>query len=461
MDLSLMTPLRVLWTRRALERSCGWTRAQIDLHQQRQLSELRRFVLERSPFYRRFHRGLDQGPLADLPILTKAVMMENFDDLVTDRAVRLADIDVFIRRDGGRGLFHDRYVVLSTSGSTGRRGLFLFDGGEWITVLASISRPLHWAGVQRHPWRLPRVALIASSVPWHYSARISLTLSSRLLPQLRLDATQPVAEMVRQLNAWQPEVLATYPYVVRELVEEQIAGRLRIRPGSVMTSAEVLPVETRRRVHTAWGVSVFDTYGATEYAPIASECAYGSKHLFEDGAVIEIVDEKGCAVPVGTLGDRILLTVFRNRTQPLIRYEISDRVQLSAEECECGRKFLVIDRIEGRIEEVLLFPRRDRAGVPVPVNPTLFNELLDVLPTSGWQVVQHEDRLSVYLCGLRDMSVCEPLRRSLVRFLEAQGALVPLVEVRPVDALERGATAKAPLVVSRLPRRESAASDAH
>lgn len=456
MDPSLFSLLRVLWTRHALERSCRWTRAEVERHQQRQLSGLRRFTLEHSPFYRRFHSGLDGRPLSELPVLSKAIMMENFDDLITDRAVRLADVEAFVSREGGRGLFRDRYVVLSTSGSTGRRGMFLFSGNEWITVLASISRPLYWAGVYRHPWGFPRVALIASTVPWHYSGRISLTLSSRRLPQLRLDAAQPVAEMVPRLNEWQPEVLAAYPSVVRELAEEQIAGHLRIRPGSVMTSAEVLPEETRRRVHTAWGVKVFDTYGSTEYAPIAAECAFGRKHLFEDGAVIEIVDDKGCAVPPGTLGERILLTVFRNRVQPLIRYEISDMVRPIAEECECGRKFRVIDRIEGRVEEVLFFPGRGPAGTEVSVHPNIFHDVLDVIPTSGWQVVQQEERLSVYLCGLRDTSICEALRRSLVRLLEAQGALVPQVEVRPVNALERGATAKAPLILSRLRRPETA-----
>ena len=57
---------------------------------------LRRFASKHSPFYQRFHRGLEQQPLQALPILTKGVMMEHFDDLVTDRAVRLADAEAFV-----------------------------------------------------------------------------------------------------------------------------------------------------------------------------------------------------------------------------------------------------------------------------------------------------------------------------------------------------------------------------
>ena len=74
----------------------------------------------------------------------------------------------------------------------------------------------------------------------------------------------------------------------------------------VLRNHEDISEETRRRVTKAWGIRVFDTYGATEYAPIAAECAYGRKHLFEDGAIIEIVDEKGKAVPAGQTGDKLL-----------------------------------------------------------------------------------------------------------------------------------------------------------
>ena len=144
-----MNPFRVLWKRTMLERSCRWTRAELERHQARRLAALRAFALARSPFYQRFHRGLERAPLHALPVLTKAVMMENFDDLVTDRAIRLADAEAFLQEDHGGQLFRQRYLVLSTSGSTGRRGVFLFDSAEWLTALAMISRPMAWAGLRR------------------------------------------------------------------------------------------------------------------------------------------------------------------------------------------------------------------------------------------------------------------------------------------------------------------------
>ena len=446
---TLLTPFQVLWRRSALEKSCQWTRVQLDQHQARQASELRRFALERSPFYQRFHRGLENRPLSELPILTKAMMMENFDQLVTDRSLRLADAEAYLASNPGPELFRNRYVVLSTSGSTGRRGVFLFSKSEWLMALAGITRPMAWAGLSGGLQKPPRSAMVASKTPWHYSARVTMSLASRLLPALRLDAAEPLESMVRQLNDWQPQVLAGYPSVLRQLAEEQIAGRLRLKLRSVATSAEVLTDETRRRVREAWGLRMFDTYGATEYAPIAAECTEGNKHLFEDGAVIEIVDEQGKAVPAGAAGDRILLTIFGRQTQPLIRYEISDMVRPLDGECACGRKMRLIEAVEGRIEDVLYFPRRDGRDELLAAHPNLFHEILETVPAAGWQVVYDGDCLSVRLTGVRDGSICGPVGRSIERMLNAQGANVPRLEVRVVDTLERGATGKAPLILSR------------
>jgi putative adenylate-forming enzyme len=447
--MAFLTPFRVLWRQRQLERSCSWTRAELEQRQQSRLTELRRFALDRSPFYRRFHRGLEQRPFGELPILTKALMMEHFDELVTDRAVRLSDADAFLRGEPGDRLFLDRYVVLSTSGSTGRRGVFLFDPDEWLTALAMITRPMAWAGLTSRSFRPPRSAMVASTTPWHYSTRISRSLSSRILPALRLDAAEPIDTIVGRLNDWQPEVLAVYPSVLRQLADAQLRGQLRIQLRSVATSAEVLPEETRRLVKDAWGLRVFDTYGATEYAPISAECAYGRKHLFEDEAMIEVVDEDGRPVPAGVSGDRILLTIFGRRTQPLIRYEISDMVRPIDGACECGRPFRLIESIEGRTEDILYFA--DRTGQPdvIAIHPNLFHGVLETIPATGWQIVQNESGLSVLLTGIRDESIREPLVAELNRALAQQGAVPGAICVTLVDALPRGATGKAPLIVRK------------
>lgn len=438
-------PLFVLWRRRQLERSCAWSRERLKAHQRRAIGRLREFAYARSPFYRRFHAALAR-PFEELPILTKAALMENFDQLVTDRKLRLADLDAFLRDADADALFRNRYVVLATSGSTGLRGIFVFDRNEWITALASIARPMGWAGVKQSFVRPRRMALVASTTPWHYSAHVARLFSNPLIPSLQLDAAEPLDAMVRRLNEFQPEVLAAYPSVLRQLANEQRAGRLQIKLSSAATSAEVLTDETRRRVYEAWGIRTFDTYGASEYAPLAAECASGRRHLVEDGALIEVVDDRGQPVPPGTQGERVLLTVFDRFTQPLIRYEISDMLTPAEGGCPCGRPFALVASIEGRQEDVLAFPARDATGSSVDVHPNAFHELLETVPAAAWQVSAEADRLRILLVDLRPDFSTGALADSVRTRLATLGADAGAISVERVKALERGRTGKAALI---------------
>ena len=186
--MNLNTLSAILWKRSRLERGTRCTRSQLEARQSRAIEQLRAFANERSPFYRRFHGGFEQRPWTELPILSKANLMENFDDLITDRSVRLGEVEAHLERGDPNSLFRGRYVVLATSGSTGRQGVFLFSPPEWLDVVAAGTRPLLWAGVKPSLFRRQRVALVGSTFGWHYSARVGQSLRSPLLPALHLDA---------------------------------------------------------------------------------------------------------------------------------------------------------------------------------------------------------------------------------------------------------------------------------
>jgi phenylacetate-CoA ligase len=76
-------------------------------------------------------------------------------------------------------------------------------------------------------------------------------------------------------------------------------------------------------------VEPFDWYGITEGGVLACDCAsHQGMHLFEDLFWVENVDRHGHPVPDGAVGHKLLITDLFNRTQPLIRYELSDMVVL-------------------------------------------------------------------------------------------------------------------------------------
>src|SRR5437016_5949943 len=102
----------------------SWTRQQLEDHQAHALRACRDYAYAHSPFYQRFHQGLMDRPLQELPVLTKAMVMEHFDELVTDQAIQLRDVQQYFTRPDRPKLYLDRYQVTPTSGSTGEPGLF-------------------------------------------------------------------------------------------------------------------------------------------------------------------------------------------------------------------------------------------------------------------------------------------------------------------------------------------------
>jgi phenylacetate-CoA ligase len=94
--MSTQIILRVLALRHRLRQRDHWTRRQLKEHQGRALHRLREHAYARSPFYGRFHKGLADRPLDELPVLTKEMVMEDFDKLVTDPTVRLEDVEAHL-----------------------------------------------------------------------------------------------------------------------------------------------------------------------------------------------------------------------------------------------------------------------------------------------------------------------------------------------------------------------------
>lgn len=445
--MSMATILTILISLRQLRKHEHWTREQLEAHQAQSLGQLREYIYGRSPFYQRFHRGLMDRPLHELPVLTKAMMMEHFDDLVTDRTIRLEDIRAHITVLEGDQRYLDRYWVTATSGSTGQPGIFLFNRAEWATVIASFARGQEWGGLKVDLRHRRKMAIVSSTSFLHMSFRVGLTVQSPWISTLRLAAAEPLPSIVQQINDFQPDILIAYASMARILAEEQHAGRLQIRPTVIFTSSEVLTDETRRRVEDAWGKVLFNEYAATESGGLAAERSdHRGLYLFEDLVIFEVVDTENRPVPSGVYGDKVLLTALFNRTQPLIRYELHDSVRLASEPPLSESPFALIESIQGRTEDILYLP--GLTGGEIAVHPNVFHQIMDTVPTNGWQVVQGSNRLTLLISDLRETFEDEALVSQLRNALTQQGGVVPPITVQRVATIPKGAGGKAPLIKS-------------
>ena len=439
---------QVMLNRPRFRRRDHWSPAELAAHQARSLSELRAWAYAESPFYARHHAGLFDAPLSELPPVTKAELMENFDAAVTAPGLHLAEIEGHLRSltesggDPGRP-WRGRWWAAATAGTTGRRGVFVWDRREWSTILTSYARANDWVGVRAGLTHPLRVAVISSRNPTHQSAVVGASLASPLVPTLRLDATAALDGTITALNSFRPRILVGYASALRPLANAQRDGRLRIAPESVFSASEVLGEDAAREMIAAWSSTPVDVYAATETAGVASPCGFGNRHVYEDLVIVEPVDEAGTPVPAGTPGARLWVTVLFSRTLPLIRYELSDQVALGGRGCACGRPFGLLARVEGRAEDVLVLPAPNGE---VRVHPNVFHAVLDEVGAAQWQVVHEPGRLRVLLVETGTAIDNATVRQSVEDAVHAAGATQTDVQVETVDNIPRSALGKLPLI---------------
>jgi phenylacetate-CoA ligase len=445
MDVSTIS--RVLWLRRTLRQRERWTETQLRDHQRRELAKVRALASANSAFYRRFHRGLGDAPLGELPVLTKTALMDHFDEISTDPIVRLAELQVYLDELHSDDLFRGRYWVSATSGSSGRKSIIANNRQEWAMILASYLRANQWSGVRTGPAHRVKMAVVSSNTPWHQSSRVAASARSPFIASERLSAAAPLPEVVARLNKFQPDILVAYGSMIRTLAYEQLAGQLKITPRGVNSSSEVLTGEARAAATHAWNIAPFNVYAATETGGIAAECdQHRGMHLFEDLVIPEVVDDDYNPVPLGEPGSRLLVTVLFSRTVPLIRYEMTDRLRLADRLCPCGRPFRLVESIEGRTDDVIVLCAPD--GGTVGVHPVVFHQVLDLLDASGWQVSQQKQGLRVLVARPSagfDQSATE---RGVQAALAAAGAVAPVVHLLVVDTIPAGPAGKRPFVVA-------------
>jgi phenylacetate-coenzyme A ligase PaaK-like adenylate-forming protein len=388
-----------LWTLRQFGPSRA-SAAQLRAVQERRLRTLLKFAATRSPFYRDRLRGLDLDhcPLTAIRPTNKAELMAAFDRVVTDPAVRRADLERFVDDPANVGrLFRDRYPVCHTSGSQGQPFLLIHDQLT-LDVLFACQMTRGNVGYRAGPVEAvrrliapARIAVLISRPGFFPSAWAWKHLPAALQPYVRLlyvSAGEP--DLMAKLTAFRPTILTSTPTTLDLLALRPDRPRFDALQ-QVVTWSETLPEPVRGRLRAAYGVPLLDTYGCGECLFLTNGCpTHPGAHVNADWAILEVVDADGRPVPPGVMGHKAYLTNLANTVQPLIRYEIGDRLQMAAEPCGCGSRLPRIETIDGRAAEVF---RIDTPTGPKLLTAYPFQHAFDHLRgVREWQATQLDGR---------------------------------------------------------------------
>jgi putative adenylate-forming enzyme len=371
--------------------------------QRARLADMVAHARANSPYYRELYCDLpDRIESAEqLPVTDKKLLMERFDEWCTDRAVTLKAAEALVDDPSRIGeWFLGKYTVMTTSGTTGRRGIFLVDGRTMAVVTAMMLR---WVGDWLSPSdflkilaRRGRMAMVMATGGHFASAVAAARLKERRGKQVEvLSAHMPMTELVARLNSFQPALLAPYASMAAMLADEQEAGRLDIHPALLALSAEGLPQEEYGRIARVFNAKVGNSYAASECMYLSSMCREGWLHVNADWVAFEPVGADYRPVAPGEQSHTVLISNLANRVQPILRYDLGDSVLQRPDPCPCGNPLPAI-RVQGRSADVLTFRT---PGGEVRLPPLALSQPVEaVRGVTLFQVAQSEpDRLELRL----------------------------------------------------------------
>lgn len=235
------------------------------------------------------------------------------------------------------------------------------------------------------------------------------------------------------LEQFKPVYLYGYASSLAWLARQAARMGRRLHVKLALSNAEPLYDHQRHLIRDAFGCEVRDSYGSTEGVVLGFECAAGRMHISPDYGVVEILRADGSPCAPRETG-QIVATGLTNAAMILVRYRTGDSGAWAEDQsCSCGCTFPVLERIEGRTDDLLETADGRTVGRLDPV-------FKGDLPMREAQIIQRNNR-SIQILIVPDAGFEPRHEAELVRELHARlgkGLPVTVSRVREIPRTSGG-----------------------
>ena len=383
---------------------------------------------KQSPYFKDFPviNGVDE--ITQLPLMTKGIIRENVE------SIKATNYEA------------EELKKNSTSGSSGDALHFYSDQKLDHLRQAIAMRGNYWAG---YTFGEPLLLLWGSVADVNKNKQLKTKLAhSPLLFNQKVLSSFEMTESdmhshANGINAFKPTLIVSYPSSLDAFSEFLIQEQIKIHtPNGIITSGETLFEPQRIRIEQAFGCKVLNRYGTREVGNIASECMHqNGLHVHQDHVIVEVLNEHQQPCKPGELGE-LVITDLNNLGFPIIRYRIGDLGVLSEKPCSCGRPFQLLERVEGRVFDLIVGTNGNR----VPGN--YFTLYLRKIPgVDQFQVIQQKDLSMEVLLIVNDKFTEEGKTKIISGLKEKLGSELQLT-IEEVDRIAPTSSGKHRWVIS-------------
>ncbi len=355
--------------------------------QEQRWRQLVNYVYRKSPYYTRIMKERNLSPVTampqDFPVLTKNIIQEHFDEIVTDPEIKQNTVHEYVQKGDPESLYLGRYHVLKTSGSTGKPGYFVSSSQEVIAgVSPSVARG--HVGQRRYKKKIAMIgfpkSFAGSSQTMSFCNRI--WLAKRIVDYRAISIEQPFENVLQELREFQPHILSGYAKLLLLIADAQRIGKIQITPDSIDSGGEQLLETDRRYLKETFGCAVNNHYGSTEGFSMGI-CRDGESgiELYEDHLIFALN------------ATDTHITNLHGYTMPLIRYQMRDiLVPRSLDE---ARPFQRVECQIGRSDEIPYFITEENKKVTV--HPLAFDPLMPEGVKSFFMVSEKANKVSFHI----------------------------------------------------------------
>ena len=392
-------------------------REDIEKYQDKMIKEQLEFMKNNSPYY----KNINTDKIDEIDIVDKKTMMGNFERMNTlgldkDEALKIA-IESEHTRDFSKK--YDGISVGLSSGTSGHRGLFVLSDKETMQWAGAILAKL-----------LPEYNLIGHRIAFFLRADNNLyeAINSVFIKFKFFDLLVSMEENIKELEKYNPTILVAPASVLKEIGKEKLSKKIdKISPKKIISVAEVLTEKDERFIKKAFNKEIIhQVYQCTE-GFLAYTCKYGNIHVNEDIVKIEKEEiDKERFIPI--------ITDFYRKTQPIIRYRLNDVLVSTNKKCECKCPFMIIDKIEGREDDIFIFESSLLKEKEVQVYSDFISRCLVYVPDiTNYRVVQTDKKHIIVYIDNMDKVITENITKEFKRLSERKKFRMPEIEFKEYE----------------------------
>ena len=293
------------------------------------------YAFDNSAFYQKLYsdhgikrEDLNDVDITDLPVVTKQMIVDNYDDVFIDKKIKIAEVKEWLAKEHPPcSNYLDKYIPIFTSGTTGDSAIFIYDQKAWHYIVQ--YNLLNVVSLKDIYTILGSKFRTASIVATHDNfAGINMFRRNRLFRnKYAIAITQPTKKILDDLHEIKPNCIICYAGILQDIYLSIKSKQIKMQPQYILSTGEYLSKKVHDNIKLIFPeCKLYDSYIATESLVIAIRDDPGKDfQLFADTNIMELLGKNNIPVSAKNQG-KVTITNLFNFTMPTIRYQFSEYV---------------------------------------------------------------------------------------------------------------------------------------